>query len=639
MDPIYDLAKRLQRLQRQLTGGEPPGVPTGYLQRPEDGRLLWSGTAAPVIGAIQLTRTASGLYVPASAAAGPAPIDAMAVYLTGEDVLGRPLTTDEVGAALASASAEDFIGFAAHLLGRLEAHGNLDMGFQRTVAAELFGQPTLARVQNAISNGQRLLASQVLLAVMKAALLLCPPGRAPTRFQHGMEPFLVVMLGIAQWLGLEPPATTGTWGDFPEWLSLEMVRNQVFNAESNDGSTLARYQRLWRELPAELAGQPGAVDVEGAFERATGVGLDELLATGFPMLGSAGKGAVRFAPAYSTGTAIAARHRAAALGLLAIDIDRMRALIRDETQRSGFEWGFTSFRRYPLIRMANGDLILLSSRFLLDRIAGGAAYWELDEHFKRQGKQAFYGFRIFHGQVVERHVRDGIEAMAVRLPGGGRRVWDEHDQQTTWSTKGKTEKACDIVIDYGWAWVCIEVVSGRLTQKSVARGTGGDFDQDVDKLVEDKLEQLDATIRNLRRREATLTGRSPMPGKRFFPVVLAGYGFPANPITMSVIQQRAAGAGLLQGSDVGAVEILDFDTLEQVEAAAEQGGPSLADLLAGKQNARLRLASLDQYMHFERGLDLRRPRRIDAILQRTFRRIIELHGVDDEAEGRQIRSA
>lgn len=40
MDPIYDLAKRLQRLQRQLTGGEPPGVPTGYLQRPEDGRLL-----------------------------------------------------------------------------------------------------------------------------------------------------------------------------------------------------------------------------------------------------------------------------------------------------------------------------------------------------------------------------------------------------------------------------------------------------------------------------------------------------------------------------------------------------------------------------------------------------------------------
>jgi hypothetical protein len=241
--------------------------------------------------------------------------------------------------------------------------------------------------------------------------------------------------------------------------------------------------------------------------------------------------------------------------------------------------------------------------------------------------------------VVERHVRDGVEAMAAQLTGGARRIWDDDDQQAAWGKRSKKEKACDLLIDYGWAWVCIEVVSGRLTQKSVARGSGGDFDQDVDKLVEDKLEQLDATIRNLRDREAELTGRAPMPGKRFFPVVLAGYGFPANPITMSVIQQRTAAAGLLQGPDVGAVEILDFDTLEQVEAVAEQGGPSFADLLAGKQTANLRLASLDQYMHFERKLELRRPRRVGAILQRVFRRITELHGVSDEADGGQTRSA
>lgn len=639
MDPIYDFAEHLQRLRRQLAGGEPAGLPTGYLQQPDDGRLFWSGTAVPVIGAAQFARTSSGLYVPAGAAAGPAPIDAMAVYLTGEDIVGRPLTRDEVGAALAAASAEDFVGFAAHLLGRLETHGDFDIGFQRAVAAELFGQPTLARVHNAISNGQRLLAPQVLLAVMKAALLLCPPSRASTRFQDGMEPFLIVMLGIAQWLGMEPSEATGTWGDFPEWLSLELVRNQVFNAESNSGSTLARYQRLWRELPAELAGSLGAVDVEAAFEQATGIGLDELLATGFPMLANIGKGAVRFPPAYFVGTALPAHRRAAALRLLAVDINRMRALVKDETQQSGFEWGFTTFRRYPLLRTENGDLIVLSGKFLLERIAGGAAYWELDEHFKQQGKQAFYGFRIFHGQVVERHVRDGVEAMAAQLVGGARRIWDDDDQQAAWGKRSKKEKACDLLIDYGWAWVCIEVVSGRLTQKSVARGSGGDFDQDVDKLVEDKLEQLDATIRNLRDREAELTGRAPMPGKRFFPVVLAGYGFPANPITMSVIQQRTAAAGLLQGPDVGAVEILDFDTLEQVEAVAEQGGPSFADLLAGKQTANLRLASLDQYMHFERKLELRRPRRVGAILQRVFRRITELHGVSDEADGGQTRSA
>jgi hypothetical protein len=55
--------------------------------------------------------------------------------------------------------------------------------------------------------------------------------------------------------------------------------------------------------------------------------------------------------------------------------------------------------------------------------------------------------------------------------------------------RGRPEKACDLLIDYGWAWVCLEVVSGRLTQQSVARGSGRDFDKDVNKLVEDKLEQ------------------------------------------------------------------------------------------------------------------------------------------------------
>jgi hypothetical protein len=282
-------------------------------------------------------------------------------------------------------------------------------------------------------------------------------------------------------------------------------------AESNSGSTLARYQRLWRELPAELAGSRGAVDVEAAFEQATGIGLDELLATGFPMLANIGKGAVRFPPAYFVDPALPAHRRAAALRLLAVDINRMRALVKDETQQSGFEWGFTTFRRYPLLRTENGDLIVLSGKFLLERIAGGAAYWELDEHFKQQGKQAFYGFRIFHGQVVERHVRDGVEAMAAQLTGGARRIWDDDDQQAAWGKRGRKEKACDLLIDYGWAWVCIEVVSGRLTQKSVAWGSGLDFDQDVDKLVEDKLEQLDATIRNLRDREAALTGRAPCP--------------------------------------------------------------------------------------------------------------------------------
>jgi hypothetical protein len=398
-------------------------------------------------------------------------MDALAVFLNAEEVLGHPLAANEVVTALAAAAAEDFLGLAAHLLGRLEAHGNLDLDFQRAVAAELFGQPTLARVHNAIANGRRLLAPQVLLGVMKAALLGCPSDRSPTGFQEGFEPFLIVMLWVAQMLGKEPTGATGTWGDFPEWLSLELVRNQMFNAEGNMGSILARYHRLWRELPAELAGVPEAVDVDAAFEQATGIGMDELLAIGFPMLADTGKGIVQFRSDYFDHSAFPADRRDAALRLLAVDLDQMRTLVREETNTSGFDWAFTTFRCFPVLRTRDGDLIVLSGKLLLERIAGGAAYWELDDHFRRQGERAFFQYRSFHGRVVERHVRDGVEAIVAALPGGGRRVWYEEDQRVAWGTKrkGAQDKACDILVDYGWAWVCIEVVSGRLTQNRSPR--------------------------------------------------------------------------------------------------------------------------------------------------------------------------
>lgn len=41
---------------------------------------------------------------------------------------------------------------------------------------------------------------------------------------------------------------------------------------------------------------------------------------------------------------------------------------------------------------------------------------ELDEHIKQQGSEAFLGFRIFHGRVVERNVRDDAASAS---PDGG----------------------------------------------------------------------------------------------------------------------------------------------------------------------------------------------------------------------------
>jgi hypothetical protein len=148
-----------------------------------------------------------------------------------------------------------------------------------------------------------------------------------------------------------------------------------------------------------------------------------------------------------------------------------------------------------------------------------------------------------------------------------------------------------------------------MTQKTLAGGTAADFDQDVAKLVEKKVKQLDATIRHLDRDEEKLTGRPRTAGRRIYPVVLVAHGFPVNPITMSELHERVARAGLLQGAHLGRLEIIDLDELEQVEALHESGGASLATLLADKQTANLYRTALNQYLYFERRVPLVRPDR------------------------------
>jgi hypothetical protein len=526
-------------------------------------------------------------------------------------VLGRPLTDAELDALLKSATDEHFIMEAATWLALLEHHGSLEVDFQLEAAGKMFMEPPLRKVQDLVRSGARLLAPQVLLAVIKAALLVSPagtPGRADNN--QGPNPFSFAMLGVADRLGVQAKGNGGLWGSYPADLSLEVARNQSFNADHNFGSLLARYQRLWHDLPGQLAGEPGAVDVEGVFEQITGVSLDDLLLVGAPPIGAAEGGVVRFERGYFYDNIPLPKTKLdAVFRLLATDKATMRTLVRQESQAGGFDWSYTTFRQFPMLQAHNGDLILLSPVFLQERLTGGAAYWTLHDHFLNQGAAAVDRFRSFHGRVVDRYTRESVQQIVPELLGGARRVWYEEDMQRAWSPKRSKVSVCDIAIDYGWAWVCIEVVSGRLTQKTLTGGTAADFDQDVAKLIEKKVKQLDATIQHLDRDEEKLTGRPRTPGRRIYPVVLVAHGFPVNPITMSEIHERVARAGLLQGAHVGRLEIIDLDELEQVEALHESGGPSLASLLADKKTANLYRTALNQYLYFERRVPLARPDR------------------------------
>jgi hypothetical protein len=389
MPPPFDPEREIQRLHRDLASQEPAEFRRAYLARIEEGRLgCGSGRPSPRLGVIPAAQTASGLIVPASAVAGPAPIDAMSTYLTSAEVLGRPLTDAELDPLLKSATDEHFSMEAATWLALLEHHGSLDVEFQLEAAGKMFTEPARSRVQDLVRSGARLIAPQVLLAVIKAALLGSPAGTSARADDKGPNPFT---LTTCCWSGRRPSARPNA------------ARSGSSGATS---TTTSRCQR------------PSWTPPSGSSRCCT--------------------------PTTATSSCSA------------------RCFCRSAS-RAG---------------PPTGPCTTTSSTRARRRSTGS-------------GPSTTGSWTATPGESIQRIVPE--------LPGGARRVWYEEDMQQAWSPKRGKVSVCDIAIDYGWAWVCIEVVSGRLTQKTLTGGTAADFDQDVAKLVEKKVKQLDATIQHLDR--------------------------------------------------------------------------------------------------------------------------------------------
>ena len=136
-------------------------------------------------------------------------------------------------------------------------------------------------------------------------------------------------------------------------------------------------------------------------------------------------------------------------------------------------------RRRPVLRLTDGSLLVLSLRFLIERVCGGALYWEVHDRLKAQDENAAQRFRILHGRLIERYVEEVVLSLAPGVADGARRVWFEEDQQRAW---GRTVQICDVAIDYGTAWVCLEIIARRPTQMATAGPSITSWDDELARL-------------------------------------------------------------------------------------------------------------------------------------------------------------
>lgn len=623
--PRKDFHDSIRQLERLFTENQPPDA-SPYLFVPEPGQAYVRGTAARALN-METVRLPSGLWVPATAALGPSPIDLIKTYLVASEVFGGVYDLSDAQDWLKRADREMVLKECAGLLAERERIGadwhELDVALTRRI----FQEPYATKVANLLADDRRLLSSQGLLVLAKAALQMSPSkGDRNASFVVPAVLALQDVLGRADEKGNDEDAGSPTHSLFRE-----IVQSQAFYGETSEGALMTHFQLRWRELPAAMKGERQWIDLEQAFEDATSVPLEDFLAIGLALWARSLQhlGQVIAFGDLSRFRGDSERIEAVA-SLVAGDPEALASALAEQEKQFGFRWSFDALRRFPIIRISTDSLLVLSPHLLIERIYGWLPIFDLETGLKNGGdKKAAKRATTFFRRVCERQALDSLRACA----GEGRlarRFYGEGDLQGAYG--GKT---ADAAIDCGSAWVVAEVSTAQLKRESVVGGDPIELEKDLERAIYTKARQLDATVRAIEADESKLTSAPAVKGRRIVPLLVVTEGFPVNPNTTLAIERRLKREGLLQGGLIGPIRIVDQEELDMLESMIEQGG-SLLDLLDGYGAGRLRAAGFKDWLLLERRARPGRPERHKAAFEAAWGPAIRAFGGGDHADEDEV---
>lgn len=607
-----------------------------WIAVPNPSLRYWQGSTVPIVGAREFTTLPSGIIVPAQAAAPPQPIDLIQVFLTAEEAFGRRLGLEYVEHEVRQIARDRLLVRSAVLLGAYEKMQADRRAIDEQLIPNWFTEPTATKVRTALQGNRRLLAPQALMMLMRYAIALSP--NQPEEDRIGRFPALLLAIqddlgGRGQRDASDEPVTFD--GDTGSVLFREIVQNQAFHASVDSGTMLARHDLHWNVLPERMKDDPRRVDLVSLFLEATGVPFDDFVAVGLALWAIVEMRGFYPVSREALNLKLAPERVEAALALFSRTADEMRESDVRHDAEFGAQWSFDTFRRFPVVRMGDGQLLVLSKDLLLQRLFTWLPMYDLLNGLagrgpdgRHTGEQALQWFRT----IAE---AEAMESLINLMPpvGGVQRFYGEADIQAAFGT---TVKNADAALEYPDAWVVVEISTRHLSRQSVSGGSAQALDKDIDRGVMKKVEQIDSTITELIRDEGRLTKRSAMPRRRYAAVLIVTEGFPVNPMSMTAIHGRVAASGLLRDPRIGPVHILDQEDLNIVEAIAESGGPSLLQLLQEHEAGNLKNMDFKSWLIVERGLEAKRPRRIAGPYENAWRPVLAvakraMEGGADEA--------
>lgn len=548
-------------------------------------------TSVPIVPSYLNKR--SGLIVP-SRTAQPSPLDHVKLYITAEEVFGVAPSMNWVERQLQDISLDDVLRFVATWLHELHRSG-ADVRRVDSLAADTWFEPgTREKVKDLCQRGGRTLVTpQALFVLAKMACSAAADASAE------VNPAILVggLLAISQHLGLsrENGAADPSLG----LVGQELIANQLFNRNPSQANIIASFVRRWLQLPCELAGEARVIDLADAFQQATGVSLTDLQIIGTALWSSSLKDQRSLIPPeYFEPLGWSRERLAATLDLICVDATRLRVEVADEISRFGLPWSISAFERFPVIRLDSGSLLVIDPNLLVRRAFGWLPLFDIVEGLKSRGQP---GDRRLaeHAKGCVAHLTEvyTLEVLSNIVGNGNgnhaQRLYNDTDLDAAFTKRGR-QKA-DAAIDYGDAWVVVEVTTSKAQRATVSGISSNAVDADLGKLV-DEAAQIEATIDALRIDESRLTGVPSQRARRYLPLLVASEGFPINPISLELLRERLRTAGVLQKSDISSLEVVDLEELEIVESLQEYGGPSLRDLLTQKAASSMANAGMREYI-------------------------------------------
>lgn len=629
-----------EALRRLLTENEPEEL-RGYLVAPDE-HLRAEGSGAVLLSGGRAGEMPSGLVVPESAL--PAPIDYVGVYVTLDeyvpdaDILGYP-DSDAVAAQLTAAyyPRSDLL-LSMSLFNRLATRGRETLDEIANYYAGHLSPDLAERLRGLLAGeeGRRraLLARQPLLAAMRYVIT----NGHDNPVNGDQKPLdvhaILVTHAIASGLGRHHDDEKKLAG-YPASLVMEMLRIGLLYQSDDLFAAIDRFSRLWLkfgdEVDVELRASPREL-----LSDASGLQLEDILAMGFGLIAYT----MNWKPDLEKNPFMRAE-----FGSFDQDVvDRFLQLVADDLE--GFtrrfadhagEFDFLPLQQTPVWRSPAG-LLVLDEGFLWDRITTGL-YWVVHDFEKESyGDTARIRWTQAYGQMVERMAEEQIEAMAPTLFGGGKTFYTEEDFKDAFDGK-----QADAGLDFGTAFVLLEVVSAQLSVPTRIEGDLEQFEKDTERLVIKKCRQLHDVSMELLSDDSRLTGTSKSPSLTIYPVVVVGGGYPIHPFTDDYIEQILRDENLLRDARVRRLAVVDIGELEILEGLAEDG-PTIIEVLESWKQSSLHSVALKNFVIQKYGGERAyRPSRMRDRVEETFRTISGRLGFDesalqeDESDGRPYK--